>query len=53
MFLKRRQSDCVGAFDHCLLDLQKHRDRLLDVVFADQQHVVDLFTDQRQGQGAW
>ena len=40
-FITRREADRAGAFDHGLLDLEQHQDRLLDVVLADQHDVVD------------
>ena len=38
---QRGQPGGAGAFDHRLLDLEQHQDRLLDVALVDQQEVVD------------
>ena len=42
---QRRQADGAGALDDRLLDLEQHQDRLLDVVFGDQDDVVDQGAD--------
>ena len=49
---QRRQADRACALDHRLLDLEQHQDRLLDVVFGDQDDVVDEGADHRQRQRA-
>ena len=49
---QRREADRAGALDHRLLDLEQHQDRLLDVVFGDQDDVVDEGADHRQRQRA-
>src|SRR6186713_3232429 len=40
----------AGAFDDRLFDLEQHQDRLLDVIFGDQDDVVDEGADDGQRQ---
>ena len=48
---QRRQAYRAGAFDDSFFDFEQQHDRLFDVVFADEQHVVDVLVNHSQRQG--
>jgi hypothetical protein len=49
-FISAARPTAPAPFDHRLLDLEQHQDRLLDVVFRDQDDVVDEGADDGQRQ---